>query len=66
MIDAGLELNRVFAMFGDRNNARTALDMAGGDSTEVGAFLRGKGAKTAREVLAENPNVEVIGEKTKP
>ncbi len=61
MLDHGLELNRVFAMFGDRDNAKTALDYAGGDETKIGQFLRSKGGKTAAEVLAENPDAVVIG-----
>ncbi len=66
MIDHGLELNRVFAMFGDRNNAKTALDYAGGETTDIGKFLRSQGAKTATEVMAENPNVKIISEGSKP
>jgi ankyrin repeat protein len=60
MLDNGLQINRVFAMFGDRNAAKTALDYVG-EQSDIGLFLRTKGAKTAAEVLAENPNAEVLG-----
>jgi hypothetical protein len=48
-------------MFGDKKNARTALDFVSAGSP-MHAFLRSIGAKTAKEVLAENPKAPISDE----
>jgi ankyrin repeat protein len=58
MIQHGVDVNKVYAMFGDKKQARTALDFTS-PGTPVHELLLKNGAKTAAQVLAENPNVEI-------
>ena len=51
--------NIVFAMFGDKSNARTVLNFVSSDSP-LRKILLEHGAKTAAEILKENPNVEIV------
>jgi ankyrin repeat protein len=59
LLEKGANPNIVFAMFGDKSNARTVLDFASSDSP-VRKILLEHGAKTAAEILKENPNVEIV------
>jgi ankyrin repeat protein len=58
LLEKGANPNLVFAMFGDKSNARTVLDFASNDSP-LRKMLLEHGAKTAKEILKENPNVEI-------
>jgi hypothetical protein len=60
----GIELNRVFAMFGDATHAMSALDYAG--SGPFAEIFRNAGAKTAFEILAANPNTPIEGVDSQP
>jgi ankyrin repeat protein len=59
LIKHGVDVNKVFAMFGDRKNAKTALDFT--VNPEFKAMLLAAGAKTAAQVLKENPNTPIDG-----
>lgn len=59
LLEYGGNPNVVYAMFGDKSNARTVLDFASSDSP-VRKILLEHGAKTAAEILKENPNVEIV------
>ena len=59
LLEYGGDPNVVYAMFGDKSNARTVLDFASSDSP-VRKILLEHGAKTAKEILKENPNVEIV------
>ena len=59
LLEKGANPNLVFAMFGDKSNARTVLDFASSDSP-VRKILLEHGAKTAAEILKENPNAEIV------
>lgn len=59
LLEKGANPNLVFAMFGDKSNARTVLDFASSDSP-LRKILLEHGAKTAKEILKENPNVEIV------
>jgi|GEM_PF-1251521 len=61
LVASGCRVNNLFAMFGDKKNARTALDFVSAGSP-MHAFLRSIGAKTAKEVLAENPKAPISDE----
>ena len=61
LVKHGARLNDLYAMFGDKKNARTALDFVSAGSP-MHAFLRSIGAKTAKEVLAENPKAPISDE----
>jgi hypothetical protein len=58
LLDHGADINRLFAMFGDKNAPKTALDFASPD-WPIYKFLRDRGAKHFYEVLQENPNATV-------
>jgi hypothetical protein len=58
LLDHGADINRLFAMFGNKKAAKTALDFASED-LPIYKFLRDRGAKHVHEVLAENPNAPV-------
>ena len=58
LLEKGANPNLVFAMFGDKSNARTVLDFASNDSP-LRKMLLEYGAKTAKEILKENPTVEI-------
>jgi len=51
----GARINDLFPMFDDKSNLRTPLDFLFAGSPMFD-FLRSLGAKTAKEVLTENPN----------
>jgi hypothetical protein len=53
LVAHGVDVNQVFQIFDDPNNLKTALDWAGGETTEFGKYLRSVGAKTADEIMAE-------------
>jgi hypothetical protein len=53
LVAHGVDVNQVFQIFDDPNNLKTALDWAGGETTEFGKYLRSVGAKTADEITAE-------------
>ena len=59
LLEKGANPNLVFAMFGDKSNARTVLDFVSSDSP-VRKILLEHGAKTAAEILKENPNLEIV------
>lgn len=59
LLEKGANPNIVFAMFGDKSNARTVLDFVSSDSP-LRKILLEHGAKTAAEILKENPNVEIV------
>jgi ankyrin repeat protein len=59
LIKHGVDVNKVFAMFGDRKNAKTALDFT--VNPEFKAMLIAAGAKTAAQVLKENPETVIDG-----
>jgi len=59
LLEYGGNPNVVYSMFGDKSNARTVLDFASSDSP-VRKILLEHGAKTAAEILKENPNVEIV------
>ena len=59
LLEYGGNPNVVYAMFGDKSNARTVLDFASSDSP-VRKILLEHGAKTAADILKENPNVEIV------
>ena len=64
LIKYKIDLNRVFAMFGNAANAMSALDYAG--DGPFASLLSKAGAKTAKEILAENPNKKIEGADAKP
>jgi ankyrin repeat protein len=59
LLEYGGNPNVVYSMFGDKSNARTVLDFASSDSP-VRKILLEHDAKTAAEILKENPNVEIV------
>lgn len=54
LIDHGINVNRVFRMFGEENNRRTALDFAS-DPAMI-ALLKKYGAKSIKELPADVPS----------
>lgn len=50
LVDAGVDINERFPMFGDLNHCQTALDFAAGEGKELVEALRGMGAKTNQEL----------------
>jgi ankyrin repeat protein len=58
LLEKGANPNLVFAMFGVKSNSRTVLDFASNDSP-LRKMLLEYGAKTAKEILKENPTVEI-------
>ncbi len=61
LVRYGARLNDLYAMFGDKKNVRTALDFVSKGSSMF-AFLQSIGAKSAKEVLAENPKAPISDE----
>jgi ankyrin repeat protein len=55
LIRYGARINDLFPMFDDKSNLRTVLDFVP-ESFPMFEYLRSLGAKTAKEVLAENPD----------
>ena len=55
LIRYGARINDLYPMFDDKSNLRSVLDFVP-ESFPMFDFLRSLGAKTAKEVLAENPN----------
>ena len=55
LIRHGARINDLFPMFGDKSKLRTVIDFLP-ESFPMFDFLRSLGAKTAKDVLAENPN----------
>lgn len=60
LIASGSKVNRVFAMFGDRKNCRTALDFAAA-KPEVLKTLKSAGAMTSKELLRNDPAIAIEG-----
>jgi ankyrin repeat protein len=54
LIRYGARINDLYPMFGDKSKLRTVLDFVP-ESFPMFEYLRSLGAKTAKEVLAENP-----------
>ncbi len=58
LIEHKANVNRIFAMFVDRKAAMTALDFAGTQEKYL-TLLKAAGAKSAKQLLAENPKAVV-------
>ena len=58
LLEYGVDVNQLFAMFGKKKNVRSALDFCEGrpDFVEV---LRTAGAKTSAEILSDNPKANI-------
>ena len=61
LLKYGARLNDLYMMFRDKESLRTTLDFVPAGSP-MHSFLRSLGAKTAKEVLAENPKAPISDE----
>jgi ankyrin repeat protein len=55
LIESGVDVNKVFEMFGDSNNLRTALDFAS-RKPDVADLLKANGAKRAEDLSSNIKN----------
>lgn len=57
LLDAGVDVNQMFELYGDPDNLFTALDWVEEDP-EMAAYLRSRGAKTASELTHDRPKAD--------
>ena len=58
LLEYGVDVNQLFAMFGNKKKVRSALDFCEGRPDFI-AVLRVAGAKTSAEILKYNPKANI-------